>query len=125
MAQPAVLPRAEVKDFRTPDETRTFPKGRLELVRVAGGTVARFTVEPGWRWSMHVKPIAKTEWCEVPHSQYLLSGRMHVVMADGREFDVGAGQVLMLPAGHDAWVVGTEPVVAIDWSEATHYAKPK
>ena len=125
MSQAAVLSKVELKDFRSPDETRSFPKGRLELVNIGDGVVGRFTLEPGWRWSEHVKPIAKTQWCEAPHFQYLLSGKIHIVMADGHELDVVAGQVITLPVGHDAWVVGNEPVVAIDWFGATHYAKKK
>jgi len=125
MSQAAVLSKVELKDFRSPDETRSFPKGRLELVNIGDGVVGRFTLEPGWRWSEHVKPIAKTQWCEAPHFQYLLSGTLHIVMADGHALDVVAGQVITLPVGHDAWVVGTEPVVAIDWFGATHYAKKK
>ena len=124
MAQ-TVLNQAEVKKFQYPDETRTFPYGKLELLHMRGGDVGRFTVEPGWKWSEHVKAIAKTEWCQAEHFQYLLSGTMHVVMADGKEFDVRAGDVVMIPAGHDAWVVGNEPVVAVDWTGAANYAKKK
>jgi hypothetical protein len=114
-----------VKGFQSPDETRTFPKGRLELVHIAGGVVGRLTLEPGWRWSEHVKPIAKTQWCEAPHFQYQVSGRLHVVMADGRAFETGPGDVSTLPTGHDAWVIGNEPVVLVDWYGATHYAEKK
>src|SRR4030043_137104 len=74
----------ERKDLKSPDETRTFEKGRLDLINIGGGTVGRLTLEPGWRWSKHVKPIAGTEWCEAPHFQYQVSGRMHVVMEEGR-----------------------------------------
>jgi len=83
------------------------------------------TLEPGWRWSNDVKPIAGTEWCEAPHFQYMISGRIHIAMKDGTEADLGAGTVHHLPAGHDAWVVGNEPVVAVDWFGATSYAKKK
>ncbi|MCJ7492022.1 MAG: cupin domain-containing protein, partial [Dehalococcoidia bacterium] len=105
------------------DETRTFEKGRLDLINIGGGTVGRLTLQPGWRWSKHVKPIAGTEWCEAPHFQYHLSGRLHVLMADGTEFEVGPGEVSLLPSGHDGWVVGDEPVVLIDWAGASNYAK--
>ena len=115
--------RYERKEFKSPDETRTFEKGKLELVNIGGGTVGRLTLEPGWRWSKHVKPIAGTEWCEAPHFQYHLSGRMHVLMADGTEFEVGPGEVSVLPSGHDGWVVGDEPAVLIDWAGASNYAK--
>ncbi|MBI3664978.1 MAG: cupin domain-containing protein [Acidobacteria bacterium] len=114
---------AERKNLGQPDEVRTFEKGRLELVKIGGGVVGRLILEPGWKWSEHVKPIAKTHLCEAPHFQYHVSGRMHVVMADGAEFDVGPGEITALPSGHDAWVVGNEPVVTIDWAGASNYAK--
>ena len=115
--------RYERKGFKSPDETRTFEKGRLDLINIGGGTVGRLTLQPGWRWSKHVKPIAGTEWCEAPHFQYHLSGRLHVLMMDGTEFEVGPGEVSLLPSGHDGWVVGDEPVVLIDWAGASNYAK--
>ena len=124
IAKTGVLAQAELKDFGTLDETRTFPKGRLDLINIGGGVVGRLTLEPGWKWSEHVKPIAKTNWCEAPHFQYQVSGTIHIVMQDGKEFDSHAGQVTTLPVGHDGWVVGNEPVVLIDWFGATHYAKP-
>src|SRR3990172_6623644 len=117
------MAKAERKDLRSPDETRTFEKGKLELVNIGGGVVGRLTLEPGWRWSKHVKPIAKTDLCEAPHFQYQVSGRLHVVMADGTEFEAGPGEVAAVPPGHDAWVVGNETVVLIDWSGASNYAK--
>jgi hypothetical protein len=114
---------AERKDLNAADETRTFPKGRADLVSIGGGQVGRLTFEPGWRWSEHVKPIAGTESCEAPHFQYHVSGRLHIVMTDGTEFDAEPGQVTALPSGHDAWVVGNEPVVVVDWFGASNYAK--
>ncbi len=114
----------EQHTFDKPDEIREFPHGRVELVHTATGSVGRLIAEPGWRWSEHVKPIAQTQWCEAPHFQYQLSGIMHVRMADGREFDSHPGDVVSLPEGHDAWVVGDEQVVAIDWFGLTDYAKP-
>lgn len=114
---------AERKEFKSPDETRTFEKGKVELIKIGGGAVGRLTLQPGWRWSEHVKPIAKTEWCEAPHFQYHVSGRLHVLMSDSKEFEVGPGEVSALPQGHDAWVVGKEPVVLVDWAGASNYAK--
>ncbi len=119
------MAQVEAKEFGKPDEVRTFPHGRIELLHIGGGTVGRMTLEPGWRWSNDVKPIAGTDWCQAPHFQYQVSGRLHVVMQDGREFDVGPGSVSHLPAGHDAWVVGNEPVVGVDWFGAINYAKAK
>jgi mannose-6-phosphate isomerase-like protein (cupin superfamily) len=112
---------AEVKDFGAPDEVRTFEKARVELVDIGGGQVGRLTVEPGWKWSTHLKEVAGTELCEAPHFQYVLQGTVHVVMADGTELDIGPGQVAVLPPGHDAWVVGDEPVVTVDWAGATKW----
>ncbi|HSI30208.1 MAG TPA: cupin domain-containing protein [Miltoncostaeaceae bacterium] len=112
---------AEHKDFGTPDEVRNFEKARVELVNIGGGQVGRLTVEPGWRWSTHMKEVAGTELCEAPHFQYVLEGTVHVVMADGTELDIGPGQVALLPPGHDAWVVGDEPVVTVDWAGASRW----
>jgi hypothetical protein len=117
------MENTEHKKFSAPDETRTFPHGKAEIINIGGGTVGRLTLEPGWRWSQDVKPIAGTEWCEAPHFQYQVSGRMHVVMENGTEFDLGPGDVSVLPPGHDAWVVGEEPVVVVDWHGASNYAK--
>ena len=114
---------AEHKAFGSPDEVRPFEKGKAELLNMGGGVIGKLTLQPGWRWSEHVKPIAGTEWCEAPHFQYHVSGTLHVVMADGTEFDAKAGDVTALPSGHDAWVVGDEPVVVVDWWGASNYAK--
>lgn len=111
------------KSFNSPDEVRTFPKGKLELVSAGGITFGKATFEPGWKWSESVKPIVKTDSCLAPHKQFHLSGRIHVVMDDGTEEEFGPGDVSILPPGHDAWVVGNEPVVAIDVSGMKDYAK--
>ncbi|MHB8764192.1 MAG: cupin domain-containing protein [Deferrisomatales bacterium] len=100
-----------------------FEKGRLELVRLGGTVVGRFTLEPGWRWSLHVGPIAKTKWCEAPHFYVQLTGRLHVRTAAGDELESRAGDVAALRTGHDAWVVGDDAVVFIDWSGAADFAK--
>lgn len=112
---------AEHKDFGAPDEVRDFEKARLELLNIGDGQVGRLTVEPGWRWSTHLKEVAGTELCEAPHFQYIVQGTVHVVMADGEEFDIGPGTVSVLPPGHDAWVVGDESAVAIDWAGASKW----
>jgi hypothetical protein len=109
--------------FDKPDEVREFPHGRVEIVTVGGAEIGRLTLEPGWRWSNDVKPIAGTDLCEAPHMQYHVSGRVHVLMADGTEFEAGPGDVTSLPQGHDAWVVGDEPVVVVDWYGASNYAR--
>ena len=117
--------KAEVKSFGKPDEVRTFPKGKVELVKIGGGMIGRATFEPGWKWSTSVQPLAKTKSCEAPHFQVQLSGTLHIVMDDGTEFDSRAGDVTLLPVGHDAWVVGNEPVVVVDFQGMLDYAKSK
>ncbi|HRC62665.1 MAG: cupin domain-containing protein [Dehalococcoidia bacterium] len=114
---------AEQKRFGSPDETRTFERGQVDLIEIGGGQVGRLTLQPGWRWSEHVKPIAHTEYCEAPHFQYHVSGTLRILMEDGREFDAVPGDVTALPSGHDAWVVGDEPVVVVDWFGASNYAQ--
>ena len=123
MTPVAQAAKVEWKDFAKSDEVRTFGHGKVELLHMNGGTVGRLVLEPGWRWSVDVKSIAGTEWCEAPHFQYVVSGRLHVRMKNGREFDLHAGSVSHLPSGHDAWVVGNESVVLVDWYGATNYAK--
>jgi mannose-6-phosphate isomerase-like protein (cupin superfamily) len=117
------MKKAESKGFGKPDEVREFPKGRIELVKIGGTTVGRAILEPGWRWATSVKPIAKTSSCEASHFQYLVSGVLRVHMDDGTEFDCKPGDVSLLPSGHDAWVVGSEPVVVVDFQGMVDYAK--
>jgi hypothetical protein len=117
------MAKAQVKKFGSPSELRKFDHGKLQLVNFRGGAVGRATLEPGWKWSKHVKPVAKTKSCEAAHFQYHASGVLHVKMDDGTEMDIGPGEVSMLPPGHDAWVVGVEPVVLIDFQGMADYAK--
>ncbi len=115
----------EHQNFAQPDEVREGGNWRLELVNLAGGAqVGRMTLQPGWRWSEDVKPVAGTALCMAPHQQYQIQGRIHVRMEDGTELEAGPGELTSLPAGHDAWVVGDEPVVAIDWQGASVWARP-
>jgi hypothetical protein len=116
--------KMEKKSFSSPEERRTFQSGKVELVSIGDITFGRATLQPGWRWSTCVKPIAKTESCEAPHLQYQVSGRLRVRMDDGTEQEFGPGDVASIPPGHDAWVVGDESVVIVDISGMTHYAKP-
>jgi hypothetical protein len=116
---------AEVKDFGKPDEVREFPNGRLELIRIGGATVGRAVLEPGWSWSASVQPLVKTKSCEAAHFQYHVSGVLRVRMDNGSEFDCKPGDVSLLPSGHDAWVVGNEPVIVIDFQGMIDYARPK
>jgi len=118
-----VSEKAEVMNFGEPDEVRNFPKGHLDLINIGGATVGRGVFEPGWRWSESVKPIAKTDSCEAAHFQYQISGVMKVIMDDGTELECRAGDVSLLPPGHDAWVVGDEPVIVVDFQGMVDYAK--
>ncbi len=112
----------EVKSLNSPEEVRDFDKGKVELVKIGGATIGRAIFQPGWKWSESVKPIAKTELCEAPHFQYHLSGTLRVRFEDGTEKDLKAGDVSLLGAGHDAWVVGNEPVVVVDFQGMVDYA---
>jgi hypothetical protein len=114
---------AEQKTFQTPDEIRAFELGQLDVLKIGDSEIGRLTLRPGWRWSDHVKPIAGTELCEAPHFQYHVQGTLHILMGDGTELDARPGDVTALPQGHDAWVVGDQPVVVIDWWGASNYAK--
>ncbi len=116
---------AALKSFAKPDEVREFPLGRVELLNIGGVMIGRATFEPGWRWSTSVKPIAKTTSCEAPHFQYHISGTLKVQMDDGTTYECKPGDISLLPSGHDAWVVGDEPVVTIDWHGMTDYAVTK
>lgn len=113
----------EHKTFEAPDETREFPNGKAEILSIGGGEVGRLILEPGWRWSNDVKPLAGTESCEAPHFQYHVAGQLGIRMDDGTELVAGPGDITSLPSGHDAWVVGDEPVVVVDWYGASTYAK--
>jgi len=115
--------KAELKSFGQPDEVRKFLKGRLELIKIGGATVGRAILEPGWRWANSVQPIAKTKSCEAPHFQYHISGVLKVRMDDGSEFECRPGDVSFLPSGHDAWVVGDQPVIIVDFQGMIDYAK--
>jgi hypothetical protein len=118
-----VTGKAEVKSFLKPDEVRDFPRGKVELVNIGGVTVGRAVFEPGWRWSTSLKPMVLTKSCEAAHFQYHVSGTLNVVMDDGSEFECKAGDVSLFPSGHDAWVVGDEPVVVVDFQGMIDYAR--
>lgn len=114
---------AEKVDFMKPDDVRSFPLGQLDLCKIGGAMIGKATFQPGWKWSESVKPMAKTETCLAPHFQYHVSGVLRVKMDDGTIFDCKPGDVSYLPKGHDAWVLGNEPVVVIDFQGMVDYAK--
>jgi mannose-6-phosphate isomerase-like protein (cupin superfamily) len=115
------------KDFGRPDERRNFKgHGHLDLLNFDDGTIVGLGVfEPGWRWSVDVKPLAETESCQADHTGYCLKGSMTIRMDNGDEFQIKAGQAFRIPPGHDAWVDGNETCEALDVSGYKEYAVPK
>lgn len=108
---------------RRTDEVREFPNGRAEILDIGDAELRRLMVEPGWRWSNHVKPMTDRDSCTAPHFQYPVAGRLAIRMDDGSEFISGPGDVTSPPSGHDASVVGDETVVVVDWCGAGNHAK--
>ncbi|MDQ6898483.1 MAG: cupin domain-containing protein [Candidatus Dormibacteraeota bacterium] len=119
----ATTHETEHRTFGEPEEVREFSNGRIEIVNLGGRPIGRLVLDPGWRWSTDVRPIAGTASCEAPHFQYHVSGQLGIRMDDGTEFIAGPGDLTSLPSGHDAWVVGSQPVVAVDFYGASNYAK--
>ena len=115
----------EVGDFGSPNETRTPDKTTVEIVRMGGTNASRMRLEPGWRWSECIKPVVGGEHCQAHHVGLLQSGTMGVVHQDGTEQEIRAGQAYVIEPGHDAWVVGDEPVVGFEFDSRTaeEYAK--
>jgi hypothetical protein len=115
----------EARDFGSPDEIRTPDKTKIEIVRMGGTSASRMSLAPGWRWSECIKPIVGGESCRVHHVGLLQSGTMHVIHDDGSEQDIGSGQAYVIEPGHDAWVVGDEPVVGFEFDSgaAEEFAK--
>ena len=109
----------ETKNLDRPDESRTPEKTEVSVVHLGDATVARLTAQPGWRWSECIKPLAGTESCEAAHLGYVVSGRIHIAATDGTEADLGPGDGYRLAPGHDAWVVGDEPFVALEFESKT------
>jgi len=121
---PMTVTKLEAKSHSSPDEVRSPDKARVEVVRLEGHTLGRFTFEPGWRWSQSIKPVVKTDSCQVAHVGYAVSGRITVRMKDGTQKTIGAGESYTIPPGHDAWVEGNERFVGIEVMSAEQYAKP-
>jgi hypothetical protein len=119
----SVAEKAEVKSYNQPEEVRSFPKGKVELVKIGGAMIGRAVFEPGWKWSTSVQPLVKTKSCEAPHYQYHVAGTLKIIMDDGSEFECKPGDVSLFPTGHDAWVVGNETVVVVDFQGMVDYAK--
>jgi len=112
-----------LKNFDAPDETRSFEKGKLEIVRIGGMTLGRASYEPGWKWSTHVSPLAGTPFCEVEHVGLVLSGCAMAAMSDGRQLELAAGILFYIPpVPHDSWVIGEEPYVSLHFMGTDQYA---
>jgi TusA-related sulfurtransferase len=118
---------AEMSAYKTnlnePDETKLTPKGELQLSTVGGFTLGLRTLEPGWAWTTSMKPVAKTDTCEIRHIGYVISGRMGFLMNDGTNLEVGPGEAFDVHAGHDAWTIGDAPFVFIDLIGAVELLK--
>lgn len=109
----------QTKSFSSPDAVQTPPLARMEVVNFGDMSVVRMTCQPGWRWSEHIKPLAGTESCQGTHFSYIISGHFRTVMDDGRVDDLGPGDISITGPGHDAWVVGDEPCVILDFQDAS------
>jgi quercetin dioxygenase-like cupin family protein len=124
MATPVTVTKLEAKSHGSPDEVRSPDKTRIEIVRLEGFTLGRMTFEPGWRWSESIKPVVKTDSCQVSHVGFAVSGRLTVRIKDGTQKTIVAGDSYTIPPGHDAWVEGNERFVGIEVMSAEQYAKP-
>jgi quercetin dioxygenase-like cupin family protein len=114
----------EINDFAAPDEVREpDPHATVEVVKMADGEIGRYTFQPGWRWSEHIKPVVGGDSCQTVHVGYVVSGRMGVSTDAGETGEVPTGSVYRIPAGHDGWVIGDEPVVVVEFQGARTYAK--
>jgi mannose-6-phosphate isomerase-like protein (cupin superfamily) len=114
-----------LKRFETPDEVRTFEKGRFEVVAIGGMTIGRASYEPGWKWSVHVGKAVGQAMCQVEHVGMVVAGRATAAMADGSIIEMKAGDIFYIPPGHDSWVVGDEPYVSLHFLGAEEYAEKK
>ena len=113
-----------LKRFETPDETRVFEKGKFEIVRIGGLTIGRATYAPGWKWSVHVRPLAGTPLCEVEHVGLVVAGRATCALADGTIYELVPGTIFHIPkVPHDSWVLGDEPYVSLHFLGADHYSR--
>lgn len=121
-----VQPMLVRKRFAEPDEVRPYAEdmGRVELVEIGGRMVGHSVCKPGWRWSKHVQPIAQTDSCEFLHLGMVLEGRMRITMDDGQQMEIGPGDVVEIPPGHDAEVIGDTTCELIDFGDITEFAKP-
>jgi len=113
----------ESKSLDAPDEVRTPEKTTVDVVKVGSTEVGRFTFQPGWRWSECIKPVVGTDSCQAEHLGYAVSGRIQIEHEDGTSVEIGPGEAYLISPGHEAWVVGDEPFVAVEFKSAAEYAK--
>jgi mannose-6-phosphate isomerase-like protein (cupin superfamily) len=120
----ATMVKHVTRNVNQPDEVREFLDGRgnMKVLELGEETLGYATFEPGWMWSKHVGPKAGTDSCHVTHNLFVISGRMHVRMDDGDEFEIGPGDAVFIGPGHDAWTIGDEACVCADWTGARTYA---
>src|SRR5207245_2445333 len=119
----SLMASVEAKSMDTPDETRRPEKTAVDVVHVGDTEVGRLTLQPGWKWSECVKPVVKTESCEVEHLGFVVSGELHIAHEDGTALDLRPGEAYRIAPGHDAWVLGDEPFVGVEFKSAAVYAK--
>ena len=124
MATPVAVSKLQVKSHNSADEVRTPDKSRVEVVHLDNFTIGRFTLEPGWRWSACIKPIVKTDLCQLSHVGFAVSGQLTVQLKDGTQKTINAGDSYTIPPGHEAWVEGSRPFVGIEVLSADQYARP-
>ena len=117
------MARLQRQRFQDSTDVRRFPNGKVEVVELDDRAVGRMTYEPGWRWSVDVKPLAGTDSCQFHHVGMTISGRLRVQMTDGTELEVGPGEVFEFPPGHDAWVIGDVPWVSVDFEAVRRYGR--
>lgn len=109
------MTRLQRRRFTESDDVREISRGSIAVVELDDRVVGRIEYQPGWRWSVDMKPLAGTHACQLHHVGVTLGGRLRVQMQDGVELEIGPGDVFEIPPGHDAWVIGDEPWVAVDF----------
>lgn len=111
------------KHLSRPDEVRQMKGGRIDFFEIGDQIVGRASFDPGWRWSVNIKPVAGTEYCDFHHMGFSVSGRVHVQHRDGAEIEIGPQEFFEIPPQHDAWVVGDEPWVSVDWGSEVAFGR--
>jgi class 3 adenylate cyclase len=116
------MPRLQARSFTASGDLRAFPHGHTSVLQLDETVVGYGVYEPGRRWSTDMPGIARSATCQLHHVGYAVSGQLHVQTDAGEELDVHGHSLYEIPPGHDAWVVGDEPFVTLDWSSARGWA---